>query len=222
MLFYPKNDGNLEEVLHLPVHSQEQTLLKDQQTHTEQQLISSLRSGSQFAFERLFENYCQKLYRFSLSYLKSEIEAEEIVQDVFLKLWENRDKLRNETSFQSYLFTIAFNDIRKHFNKKARNERYRTEILDFLSDENPSIETNPDFETLVVKLESLIDQMPDRRKEIFRKRNKEGKTVRDIDSEMGISQKTVENQITEAMNFLKKEFGKDRISGLLFFYVLTD
>jgi RNA polymerase sigma-70 factor (ECF subfamily) len=157
-----------------------------------------------------------------LSYLKSETEAEEIVQDVFLKLWENRDKLRNETSFQSYLFTIAFNDIRKHFNKKARDERYRTEILEFLSDENPSIETNPDFETLVIKLESLIDQMPDRRKEIFWKRKKEAKSVKDIAIELSISPKTVENQITEAMNYLKKEFGKDRISGLLFFYVFLD
>lgn len=196
--------------------------MKNEPYYTEQELISLLRSGSQFAFERLFENYSQKLYRFSLSYLKSETEAEEIVQDVFLKLWENRDKLRNETSFQSYLFTIAFNDIRKNFNKKARDERYRTEIFDFLSDENPSIETNPDFETLVVKLESLIDQMPDRRKEIFRKRKQEGKAIRDIAREMEISQKTVENQITEAMNFLKKEFGKDRISGLLFFYIFLD
>ncbi|MDP3912219.1 MAG: RNA polymerase sigma-70 factor [Bacteroidota bacterium] len=196
--------------------------MKNEQSYTEQELISLLRSGSQFAFERLFENYSQKLYRFSLSYLKSETESEEIVQDVFLKLWENRDKLRNETSFQSYLFTIAFNDIRKHFNKKARDERYRTEILEFLSDENPAIETNPDFETLVIKLESLIDQMPDRRKEIFRKRKQEGKSVKDIAIEMYISPKTVENQITEAMNYLKKEFGKDLISGLLFFYVFLD
>lgn len=196
--------------------------MKNEQIYTEQKLVSLLRSGSQFAFERLFENYSQKLYRFSLSYLKSETEAEEIVQDVFLKLWENRDKLRNETSFQSYLFTIAFNDIRKHFNKKAREERYRTEILEFLSDENPAIETNPDFDKLVIKLESLIDQMPDRRKEIFWKRKKEAKSVKDIASEMSISPKTVENQITEAMNYLKKGFGEDRISGFLFFYVFLD
>ncbi|MDO8928880.1 MAG: RNA polymerase sigma-70 factor [Bacteroidota bacterium] len=196
--------------------------MRNEQTYSEQQLINLLRSGSQFAFERLFENYSQKLYRFSLSYLKSETEAEEIVQDVFLKLWENRSRLKNETSFQSYLFTIAFNAIRKHFNKKARDERYRVGILDFMSDENPSVETNPDFEALVVKLESLIEQMPDRRKEIFRKRKKEAKSVKDIAIEMDISPKTVENQITEAMNYLKKEFGNDRISGMLFFYVFLE
>jgi RNA polymerase sigma-70 factor (ECF subfamily) len=196
--------------------------VKNEIFHNEQQLITLLRGGSQDAFGQLFELYSQKMYRFSLSYLKSEAEAEEIVQDVFLKLWENRDKLRNETSFQSYLFTIAFNAIRRQFNKKTREERFRTEIIESLSEENPSLETNPDFEILVVKLEQMIDQMPDRRKEIFRKRKKEGKSVRDIATEMDISPKTVENQITEAMNYLKKEFSKDRISGLLFFYVFLE
>ena len=187
-----------------------------EQPQTEQQLVSLLQGGSPFAFERLFKNYSQKLYRFSFSYLKSETEAEEIVQDVFMKLWENRHHLKSDTSFQSYLFTIAFNAIRKHFNKKSRDENYATGILEFLASENASIETNPDYEILIAKLEQLIGQMPERRKEIFMKRKKEGISVREIAMSMDISPKTVENQITEAMNFLKKEFEKDRILGMIF------
>lgn len=190
-----------------------------EQPQTEQQLVSLLQGGSPFAFERLFENYSQKLYRFSLSYLKSETEAEEIVQDVFMKLWENRHYLRSDTSFQSYLFTIAFNAIRKHFNKKSRDEKYAASILEYLASENASIETNPDYELLVTKLEQLIGQMPDRRKEIFMKRKKEGMSVRDIALTMDISPKTVENQITEAMNFLKKKFQKDSTLGMVFLYI---
>ncbi len=196
--------------------------MKNEQHYTEQQLITLLRGNSQFAFEQLFERYSQKLYRFSFSYLKSETEAEEIVQDVFLKLWENRAKLKNETSFQSYLFTIAFNAIRKYFNKKIKDEQFRTNIIESLSEENPSIENNLNYEALVTKLDKLIDEMPERRKEIFLKRKKEGKSIRDIANEMYISPKTVENQITEAMNFLKKEFGNDRVSGMLFFFVFLD
>ncbi len=193
--------------------------MKNEQNYTEQQLISLLRDGSPFAFEKLFERYSQKLYRFSYSYLKSETEAEEIVQDVFLKLWENQSRLKNETSFQSYLFTIAFNAIRKYFNKKARTEQYRVKIIESITDEIPTLETNADFEALVTKLESLIEKMPLRRKEIFLKRKKEGKSVSDIADELAISPKTVENQITEAMNFLKKEFEGDQIAELLFFYI---
>ena len=196
--------------------------LKPNDFQTEQEMIASLRKGSLTAFESLFESYSQKLYRFSYSYLKSETEAEDVVQEVFLKLWENRSGLKTGTSFQSYLFTIAYNSIRKSFNKKALKEKFTSEIFTSLSLENPSLETNPDFETLLLKLDRLIDQMPIRRKEIFLKRKKEGKAVKDIAKEMDISPKTVENQITEAMNYLKKEFDKDRISGLLFFYVFLE
>jgi RNA polymerase sigma-70 factor (ECF subfamily) len=193
--------------------------LKTTNLQTEQKLIALLQKGSMAAFEGLFEQYSQKLYRFSFSYLKSESEAEDVVQEVFLKIWENRSSLKTETSFQSYLFTIAFNSIRKSFNKKARQNQFHADLLDFLSVDNLSLETHPDYEALLSKLELLIDQMPERRKEIFLKRKKEGMSVRNIAETMNISPKTVENQITEAMNYLKKEFGKDQISGLLFFYI---
>lgn len=196
--------------------------LKKEQTHIEYQLISSLIGGSQLAFEKLFEQYSQKLYRFSFSYLKSESESEDIVQEVFLKVWETRANLKTGTSFQSYLFTIAFNAIRKSFNKKARKDQYKTELFELLSEENPLLENHPDYEVLLSKLNLLIDQMPARRKEIFLMRKKEGISVRDIADSMDISPKTVENQITEAMNYLKKEFSKDRISGMLFFYIFLD
>jgi len=185
----------------------------------EQQWISNLREGSETAFESLFNRYGQKIYRFSLAYLKSDTEAEEIVQNVFLKLWENKERLRNETSFQSYLFTIAYNEIRKRFNKKALEDRFKTEIVDWLAEDMPELESKYEFELIVNKLEQLINQMPERRREIFIKRKKEGQAVKDIATEMNISPKTVENQITEAMNFLRTEFGNDRISDLLLFYL---
>jgi RNA polymerase sigma-70 factor (family 1) len=196
--------------------------LKPNNLQTEQEMIALLQKGSMSAFEGLFEQYSQKLYRFSFSYLKSESESKDVVQEVFLKIWENRADLKTGTSFQSYLFTIAFNSIRKNFNKKTRQNQFHTDLFDFLSIDNSSLENHPDYEALLSKLDMLIDQMPARRKEIFLKRKKEGKSVRDIADSMNISPKTVENQITEAMNYLKKEFDKDRISGMLFFYIFLE
>lgn len=196
--------------------------IKSSNIGNENEIVAQLQKGSLSAFERLFENYSQKLYRFSFSYLKSAPESEDVVQEVFLKIWENRSKIKTETSFQSYLFTIAFNSIRKNFNKKSRQERYRLDLFNSLSNEDYSIEDHRDYEFLVSKLDATIDQMPPRRKEIFLKRKKEGKSVRDIANEMYISPKTVENQITEAMNFLKKEFWNDHISGFLFFHIFLE
>ena len=190
-----------------------------QRHHTEQELITLLQSGSQYAFECLFHTYSQKLYQFTVSYLKNETEAEEIVQEVFIKIWEKRERIKNDTSFKSYLFTIAFNSIRKHFNAKSKIDKYQTEILELISIENSAVESKINFELLLAKMDQLIDQMPERRREIFIKRKKEGKSIREIANELFISTKTVENQITEAMNFLRKEFAKDKISGLLFLHV---
>lgn len=196
--------------------------MKTNNLQTEQELVALLQKGSISAFERLFEQYSQKLYHFSFSYLKSESESEDLVQEVFLKIWENRANIKTGTSFQSYLFTIAFNSIRKSFNNKARQNKFRTDLLEFLSVENSSLENYPDFEALLSKLDSIIEQMPERRKEIFLMRKKQGMAIKDIAKKLEISPKTVENQITEAMNQLRKEFTKNHISGILFFYMFLE
>jgi RNA polymerase sigma-70 factor (family 1) len=187
--------------------------------HNDQELIALLRRGSPLAFKTLFDKYSQKLYRFSLQYLKSDTDSEEIVQEVFLKLWQNREQIKSDTSFKSYLFTIAFNAILKQFNQKNKTEKYRQDIFESLAEQAPSLETHLNYEALLDKLEKLIEQMPERRREIFLKRKKEGKSVKEIAEEMNISSKTVENQITEAMNFLRKSFGEDKISGPLFLFL---
>ena len=186
---------------------------------TEPDLTASLKRGSVSAFESLFESYSQKLYRFSYSYLKSETEAEDIVQEVFLKIWTNRSSLKTDTSFQSYLFTIAFHAIQKSFNNKTRQQKFQFDLFELLSEENSSLEDQLNFEILLLRLNQLIDLLPTRRKEIFLKRKKEGKSIQTIALEMGISEKTVENQITEAMHSLRKSFSEDKIAGKLFSFL---
>ena len=196
--------------------------MKKDDFQIETELIASLQRGSVTAFEILFENYSQKLYRFSYSYLKSEAEAEDVVQEVFLKIWQNRSSLKTETSFQSYLFTIAFHVIQKSFNKKTRQQKFRLDLFEFLSAENSTLEEQLNFETLIARLDQLIEQLPTRRKEIFLKRKKEGISIQNIALEMGISEKTVENQITEAMHSLRKSFLEDKIAGKLFLFLFMD
>jgi len=187
---------------------------------SESDWVLLVRNNSPAAFQYLFEQYNQKLYRFSYSYLRAESDAEEIVQEVFLKVWENRHQLKSDKSFHSYLFTIAFNAIKKRFILRQRAEKHKHALLEWFSQENPSLESRKDFEYLIEKLEILIDQLPEKRKQVFLKRKKEGKSITVIALEMGISPKTVKNQITEAMNFLKKSFcGQDDVSALLFFFL---
>ena len=179
-------------------------------------LVKSLSQGNNKAFESLFKRYAQKLFSFSLSYLKNENEAEEVVQEVFLKVWLNRATLKTNTSFQSYLFTIAFNSVKKTFNQKAKNNQFKLEIIDMLDSETEGGDFEKNYQLIIQKLELFIDEMPDRRKAIFIRRKKQGESLVQISEEMSISVKTVENQITEAMKYLKKRFGEELPAGLLF------
>ena len=151
-------------------------MLKKIPLHTDDDtLIKNLRKGDPFAFEEIFSKYSNKLYQFSLSYLKSGADAEEIVQEVFLKLWGKRQEIRTETSFQSYLFTIALNFIKRHFNRKALADQYKHELAIQFFEANDHVESAITYQDLLNKLEILIDRMPEKRKQIFIERKQHDK-----------------------------------------------
>ena len=189
-------------------------------SHTEAELIQKLRKGNTYAFEKIFSMYSKRLYQFSFSYLKSEKDSEEIVQDVFLKLWEKRKELKTETSFQSYLFTITLNLIKKQFRKQSRAEEYRSKFMSQLQIENEDLETLITYKDVLTKLDQLIDQLPEKRKQIFIQRKHYEKPVKQIAQEMGISIKTVETQLTRAIRFLRSELHKENFENLFFFSIL--
>ncbi|HJX71658.1 MAG TPA: RNA polymerase sigma-70 factor [Bacteroidales bacterium] len=183
--------------------------------HSEFQLVKSLKNGSVLAFNTLFHHYSNRLYQFSLKYLKSEEEAEELVQEVFTRVWEKRSELKAELSFNSYLFTIAFNVIRKYFRRK-------THLIDYLNskvkdDLNLDTVKKVDYDSLKKHLDNLVSLLPHRRKEIFVKSRYEGFTTREIADDMKISKKTVENQLTEALRFIRTHLSREHLAGIIFF-----
>jgi len=96
----------------------------------EEFVLRSLKDGEVYAFEYLFEKYSKVLFRFSCKILKSQTEAEEVVQQVFLKIWEKRKNIDPQQQFNAYLFTVALNDIRKSFLAKAKENKFKVELYD--------------------------------------------------------------------------------------------
>ena len=179
---------------------------------SESQLVSSLSKGNLIAFNTLYRIYCGRLYRFARSYLKSESEAEELVQEVFTIVWEKREGLNDDLSFKSFLFTIAFNIIRKHFRTKMYLYKYfKNGTCDDLDIQTSQKIT---YDSLYQYLTRLVDQLPGRRKEIFIKSRFEGYSIKEIADDMKISHKTVENQLTVALKFLRRNLKSESISVL--------
>ena len=183
--------------------------------HNEKDLIGRLNRGSTEAFDALFHAYSSKLYHFAHGYLKSREDAEELVQDVFCKIWERRKEIKKEFLFSSYLFAIAFNQIKKYFRSKARLNSYIESSATTTSDLKVHEDVN--YFSLLKVVTQLISQMPERRRMVFQKSRFEGKNAREIAEEMQISQSTVENHLNKALRFLRQHLKDEHLAGLLFF-----
>ena len=190
-------------------------LMLDSTSKDESLLVQNLIKGNLLAFNALYKTYSRRLYRFALGYLKSRDEAEELVQEVFTVIWEKRKDLKEELSFKSFLFTIAFNMIRNHFRSKAYLAEYlKSEISDDLD-----MQTSQKiiYDSLYKYIAELVNQLPERRKEIFIKSRFNGLSIAEIAEEMNINHKTVENQLTVALKFIRTNLKRENLACILFF-----
>jgi len=189
--------------------------MQSQISKDESQLVRNLSKGNHLAFNTLFKIYSGRLYRFAFGYLKSEAEAEELVQEVFTIIWEKRADLKAELSFKSYLFTIAFNIIKKYFRSKSYLSKYfKNEIITDLDIQTSEKITH---DSTYQYINELVNQLPTRRKEIFIKSRFQGLSIKEIAEELHISHKTVENQLTDAIRYIRKNLIRENLSILLFF-----
>jgi len=181
------------------------------------ELIDRLQKGDVDAFDSIYDKYSGKLYAFGLKYLRSTGEAEELVQSVFLKVWENYKSLKKELSFKSYLFTIAYNDICKLFRKRNYQQKF---ISDTLA-ENPQasfdIEEGIDYQSVLERVHQIVDKLPERQKTIFLKSREEGKSTKEIAEEVGLSSGTIDNYISESLKFIRSRLRNENLSVLLLF-----
>jgi RNA polymerase sigma-70 factor (ECF subfamily) len=190
--------------------------LKKRSLHSEKELVQELKNGSVLAFEELYSLYSLRLYHFGLKYLKSEIESEGLVQEVFAKIWERRKCLKPELSFKSYIFTITFNFIKKNLIKSSQlrdflNSDIKHEEIDF------ETVNQVEYQSLMDYLNTLIDQLPEKRKAVFIKRRIEDLPVKEVARQLNISPKTVENQLTSATKFIKENWKNEFLSAAVLF-----
>lgn len=176
--------------------------------------------GDMRAFDNIYIVYNTKLNKFVHSLVKTEADVEEIVQDVFVKTWENREKLKTFTSFESYLFTIAYNTTVSLLRKRLKESQYVEYVksVQIEIDDSGTAESY-DWEEIDKKLNLLIEKMPARQKEVFKMKHFEGFSYKEIADNLGLSVNTIENHIVKAHKYLKENFGKNYLSALLFIHL---
>lgn len=169
----------------------------------EDEYVKALSNGDSKAFELLFLRYQPKLVYFFAGFVHDNDIAQDLAQDLFFNLWNNRTKLSDIRSFQSYLYQMARNILYNYYDHSLVQEKYGA--VQFLS---PSVSDDLEEQLFASELQALInlkvDQMPPQRKLIFRMSRMEGLSNEDIANQLNINKRTVENHLTAALADLRK------------------
>jgi len=171
------------------------------------------------AFDCIYHFYSKKLYSFAFSLLKDHDQSEEMVQDVFVTLWEKREQINTDLKFENYIFTICYNSARKFFRRKKIENKLKDYLLRNAPEIIPESTDTIIFNELMDMAESIIEKLPPKRLTVFKLSRKEGKQVKEIAEIMSISPRTVESHLTSAIRFIKQELEKASLLALLYFYL---
>jgi len=177
--------------------------------HIDAKLISNFRNGDIEAFRKIYESYCEPLYRFAYSYMKDSFEAEEIVQDVFIKIWERREDVDEQKSFKSYLYRITVNKVFNELKHRVVKQKYEQHALNFDQITSETPESSIQFQELNKKLDLLLTQLPEQQRNIFIMSRWKGLSNAEIAESLSLSLRTVENQIYRASKFIKLHLNDD-------------
>ncbi len=163
--------------------------------------LIELKLGNNKAFDSLYNSYHKKLFAFTYKFLNNWHDSEDLVQKIFVIIWEKRKQIDPDKSFNNYLFTIARNEIYDLLKKRAITGYYEDYINNIVAQNDGEIEKKK----LIEIMYALIDKIPERRRQIFLLNRDNGLTYKQIGQRLGISENTVDTQIRNVLNYLRKE-----------------
>lgn len=166
-------------------------------------LLTGLKNGDKSIFEELYREYYTPLCFYCMRYLDNDEDSEEIVQDLFVKLWEKHEELEVNTSLNAYLYRAVQNYAFNHLSKKKTREKYQLYQKHQIHNNFESGQNKLEEEELRVIVKKAILELPEKRREIFELSRYEGMRNAKIAEKLSISIKTVETQMTKALKYLR-------------------
>ena len=195
--------------------------MKDILLYSDGELMKEIKADNMFAFDVLYKKYCKRVYRFGYSILKSQEESENLMQDVFLNLWENRDKVEKDSSIKSYVFTITYNSAISIIRKKARESDFVEYVKTLQEINEDPVNMELEYNELVNKLDEIIRELPQRQKEVYLLQKVEGLKYSEIAERLNISVNTIENHMSRALKTIREKLGNYSLIAILFWYLFV-
>lgn len=193
--------------------------MKEYSQLSDEQLMSEIKAGNMLAFDTLYHKYNRRIYKFAVSILKSSEDAENILQDVFLKLWINRDNVEKYSSVRHYIFSITYNSSITIIRGKMKESRFLESLKNMQDFEHDPVNLEIEYKELEGKLNEIIESLPERQKEVYLLHKVEGLKYSEIAERLNISVNTIENHMSRALKFIRERLGNYSLMTILFAYL---
>jgi RNA polymerase sigma-70 factor (ECF subfamily) len=177
--------------------------LEENKLYSQKQLFEQLSEGSEKAFRAIFELYKNRFYAVALKMTRSEYIAEEIVQEVFVTIWDRRTRLVDVEKPDTYLFTTVYNSIYAHFKKIALEKRTREALFSQPEELESPLELLLQHKENEQLLQRAIAHLPPQQQLVYKLLKQDGLSREEVAAQLHISPNTVKNHLQEAMKFLR-------------------
>jgi len=176
---------------------------------SDEELMIEIQNGNKAAFDKLYKRHIKGLYRYLLRKCNNESDAEDLFQDIWVKLYKTRSRFKANASFKAFLYTIAKNHFIDYYRKKKRHEGiiqinpgYMEE--DIVAGENDQPEQQAEMEEQYQMLLKCIDALPPEQSEAFRLREESGLSIDEIAKVVGSKRETAKSRLRYAVIKLNK------------------
>ncbi|GGH22145.1 RNA polymerase sigma-70 factor [Sphingobacterium alkalisoli] len=184
----------------------------EQSLQQERAIVMRLIAGDENAFLILFKKYSPILSSFLSGLQLPTEDVHDVIQQSFLKIWEQKERINPDTSFKNYLITIAKNDIYNKIKHQVIRRKHQDHIT-YLQEK----ETTTDSNELTEVLYKILNNLPEKRREVYELSRIKGYSNQEISEKLGISKSTVENHINNSSAYIKKIL---KSLGFIFVYTL--
>lgn len=181
------------------------------------QLIDRLKHDDDIALSIIYKKYWQMLYVSAYNILKDQQACEDIIQELFIKLWHNRHLVEINVSLKAYLYA----SIRYEVYRQIRSGTVRSDIYDNLQKriQTPDTYYNIEYKELIDQINLVVNKLPEKCREVYKLSREEQLSHKQIAERLNISPKTVENQITKALRYLRTSLTTTVIAAIVYILV---
>lgn len=178
--------------------------------HTEKELLAQVSAGDEKAFKDLFARYYEQLYHYIFGFIKSKQVTEELVMDVFLKIWLGRDLITQIEKFDAFLFRVAHNKSIDFLRSVARDPKFKDLLW-----ENIQLANNVQSDSSIliqeyeIKLREAVSLLSPQRKKVYQLSREQDMTHDQIAAQLNLSKSTINNHIVEAQRFIRTYLSKN-------------